>query len=168
MILIKPFKRLTPHRDKISAGEYNRLVSIVERFASSQVSQGIIDSSGIHNRRSVAGAAEESTVRRAITREAATAESYILCNLYDSQGVEIESGAESNIAVHCSIVGDVGMNSAIPTFPDNKDLYVAQFPVSSGDSVVRQWHCLTVLQGYNTTHFEIVSDLFESSLYECV
>ena len=51
MRLIKPFKRMTPHRDKVSAGEWNRLVTMVENFASSQVTQGIIDNSGIHNRR---------------------------------------------------------------------------------------------------------------------
>lgn len=113
--------------------------------------------------------ASEARSRRAITTEASSARSYIFCNLYDSQGIEILLGVGSNIAVHCSIIGDVNMNSAIPMFPASKDLYVAQVPVSSGGSVIQQWHCLTVLQGLDTRQLDTsaTSGLLVTKLYEC-
>lgn len=49
------FKRLQAGRDKVSAKEYNALVETVEQITRSLMSQGIVDSTGFHTRRSPGG-----------------------------------------------------------------------------------------------------------------
>jgi hypothetical protein len=95
----------------------------------------IFDSSG--------DASVSSSVRRAITTEAATANDHITCNLYDANGVEITSGTGSGIEVYCSIINATALNAAAPRLENNDDLFVVSLPNSS--STVR-WYCVSLFQ----------------------
>jgi len=79
-----------------------------------------------------------SDVRRAITTQAAPADTKITANLYDHAGVEITSGMGSEITVHCNISGGGNLDKAIPRLIDNQDI----------DVYCEQgiWRCTTLFQ----------------------
>lgn len=85
-------------------------------------------------------------VRRAITTQAAPAATYITANLYDSSGIEITSGDESAINIHCSVIGGVNLNAAVPRLEDNDDIFVAKIPYASASEVVNRWYCINLFQ----------------------
>lgn len=83
-------------------------------------------------------------VRRAKTTQAAPAGTTITANLYDFNGVEQTSGAESGITVYCTVVdGSANLNAALPRLRDNEDMFVAFLPFSS---TAYRWYCLSLFQ----------------------
>ena len=47
---VQPFKKLVPHKSKVSASEYNRLTALVYKIAKSLMTRGLMDSTGFHTR----------------------------------------------------------------------------------------------------------------------
>jgi len=77
-------------------------------------------------------------VRRAITTQAAPADTKITANLYDSDGNEITSGLGSGITVHCKIAGGGNLDSTLPILADNQDI-----DVYNEQGI---WRCTTLFQ----------------------
>jgi len=89
------------------------------------------------------GSSANSTIKRAITTEAAGASTSITCNLYDGNGAEITSGEGSAIEVYCSVIGGGNLNAAVPRLEDNDDLFVVQLPYSS---TATRYYCVSLFQ----------------------
>ena len=85
-------------------------------------------------------------IRRAITTQAAPAATYITANLYNKKGTEVTTGNEAAINVHCSVIGDVNLNAAVPRLANNDDIFVAKLPYSSASTIVRRWYCVSLFQ----------------------
>lgn len=85
-------------------------------------------------------------VRRAITTAAAGATETIVCNIYDSSGVEQTTGNEAAITVYCSITGSANLDGAIPALEDDMDIFVIQLPYDNAGVVEQRWYCTQIFQ----------------------
>jgi hypothetical protein len=65
-----------------------------------------------------------SPIRRARTTEAAGTGATIICNLLDSNDVEITSGNEAGVTVYCDICGGGNLDSAWPHLANDQDIVV--------------------------------------------
>jgi hypothetical protein len=65
-----------------------------------------------------------SPIRRARTTAAAGAAATIVCNLLDSDDVEITSGDEANVTVYCDICGGGNLDNAWPHLANDQDIVV--------------------------------------------
>lgn len=81
-----------------------------------------------------------SKIRRARTTAAAGAAATIICNLLDSNDVEITSGDEFNVTVYCDICGGNSLNAASPLLAD--DDYIDVFKHND------KWRCPTTFQAF--------------------
>jgi len=79
-----------------------------------------------------------SLVRRAITTQAAPADTKITANLYDLSDTEITEGADSGIDVYCDITGSANLNAALPYLADNQDITVYYKQ--------EKWWCTTIFR----------------------
>ncbi|MCK4294091.1 MAG: hypothetical protein KAY65_12910 [Planctomycetes bacterium] len=79
---------------------------------------------------------ENGIVRLAKTKESATDNDHITCNLLDMHGSEITSGWGAGIEVYCTIMNGAALNEAAPRLETNKLL-----PVSY---IYDHWRCTTV------------------------
>ncbi len=79
-------------------------------------------------------------VRLAKTKESATDNDHITCNLLDMHGSEVTSGWGAGIEVYCTIMNGTALNEASPLIETNKLL-----PVSY---IFDHWRCANVFQGY--------------------
>lgn len=86
-------------------------------------------------------------IRRAITTEAATANTQITCNLYDNNGIEQTTGDESGIEVYCSIMDGTALNAAVPRLEDNDDLFVVSLPYDNNGTPELRWYCVSLFNG---------------------
>jgi len=78
---------------------------------------------------STGGESSTSIVRRAVTKENAPSDNTIICNLYNSDGVEITTGTDGvdyNIPVTCNISGGSALNEAVPRLESGDSLFVAK------------------------------------------
>jgi len=75
-------------------------------------------------------------VRRAITTQAAPADTKITANLYDNTGTEVTSGLGSGVDVYCSVIGGGNLNAAVPRLEDNDDIFVMNWG--------GKWWCITL------------------------
>ncbi len=140
-LLQKPFKRVRAFLDKPSAKEYNRIVSLLEKIARSNFSNGYVDSAGYHTRRTQP--LPTPTIRRARTTAAAGAAATIVCSLYDSNGVEQTSGDEFEVTVYCTVTGSANLNEAIPALENDMDIFVTLQPYNT---TTWRWYCVQIFQ----------------------
>ena len=85
-------------------------------------------------------------VRRAITTAAAGAAQTIVCNLYDSSGIEQTTGDEAGITVYCIVTGSANLNEAIPALADDTDIFIVQLPYDNAGTVEQRWYCIQIFQ----------------------
>ncbi len=104
---IKPFKRLTPFKDVVSAGEWNRMCSVVEALAQSyDKSACLVDSTGIHSRIVPGVGGGGGTTRIARIAENATATDHIKGSLWsESTGIIATEGAEFETELYALMLG---------------------------------------------------------------
>lgn len=108
-------------------------------------------------------------VRRAITTQAAPAQTYITANLYsESTGLEQTSGAESGLSIYCSTMG-ANLDVCIPRLKDNTDIWVAQFNYDNGGTATARWYMIgQVFQLVNADHLEVdATNGLQTTLFEC-
>lgn len=133
-LLDRPFKRLVANRDKVSAGEYNRLVSIVEKLARSILAQGFTDSTGLHTRHTIIPVDTERIIRCAKIQTDGVEASSIICKLLNSE--DEEEGDEITVyplthlgindldgAVWPNLIDDL----IVPIFKANNDIWYMFF-----------------------------------------
>ena len=86
-------------------------------------------------------------VRRAITTAAAGAAATIVCNLYDSNGVEVTAGDEFEVTVYCEITGtDTTLDEAIPALEDDMDIWIQQSNYDNEGTPELRWYCIQIFQ----------------------
>lgn len=82
---------------------------------------------------------EISIVRLAKTKESATDNDHITCNLLDMHGSEITSGWGAGIEVYCTIMNGSALNEALPLIEADKLISISyQYD---------HWRCGTIFQG---------------------
>ncbi len=129
MIGEQPYRVLTPHRDRISAREYNRLTKQVERQGRSGMGSAIADDTGIHTRRTAMPSTTQ--VRKAYVKTTPAAVETVDCYLdTDATGIEV--------TVNCSVIGGTALNSAVPRLADGEIIFVVR--------LANDWWCLTTFQ----------------------
>ena len=141
----KPFKKVAAGSDRPSASEHNKITRVLGNIGRSLFSSGYIDSTGFLIRPTPLE--HPATVRRARTTEAAGADRKIKANLYGiTDGLEQETGIESDVDVWCTITGGANLNAAIPLLEDNMDIFVIWLPETWHGEVIYYWWCVQIFQ----------------------
>lgn len=131
---IEPFKRLRAGKDKLSASQYNRLVTQVEALANSLGQNVFVDGSGILIRRAIQPSVIG--VRKAFCKEDA-GEGNTIAAYLDTD----ETGQE--VTVTCTIANGSDLNEAVPVLTDGLEIPVHR-DIVEGEVV---WKCYWPFEG---------------------
>jgi hypothetical protein len=95
---------------------------------------------------------EDVSLRRAITTQDATAQTYITVNLYDKDGLEITEGEGSGIDVYCTIAGGGNLDKAMPKLTNGTNIWVSKYKEGDED----KWGCIsTIFQKLNIDQLKV-------------